>query len=123
MIKKLAILCLMMIVPILSFSQDTLKITSSQLRTANVIFSEHAKFSKQVPLLEKQIVNLNNINNSWIKTDSIRKSQISQYSLTIEDQNKSIEDLKKSINIKKKVITYGAVATVVTVVLCLVLKK
>ena len=120
--KKLMILCLMMTVPILSFSQDTLKITSSQLRTANIIFSEHAKFQKQIPLLEKQIVNLNTINNSWVKTDSIRKSQISQYSLIVEDQNKSIEGLKKSINIKKKVITYGAVATAVTIVLCLVLK-
>lgn len=122
MMKKLMILCLMMTVPILSFSQDTLKITSSQLRTANIIFSEHAKFQKQIPLLEKQIVNLNTINNSWVKTDSIRKSQISQYSLIVEDQNKSIEGLKKSINIKKKVITYGAVATAVTIVLCLVLK-
>lgn len=112
----------MMTVPILSFSQDTLKITSSQLKTTNIIFSEHAKFSKQLPLLEKQIVNLNNINNSWVRTDSVRKSQISQYSLMIEDQNKSIENLKKSINIKKKVITYGAAAAVVTVVLCLVLK-
>lgn len=122
MMKKLIILCLMMTVPILSFSQDTLKITSSQLKTTNIIFSEHAKFSKQLPLLEKQIVNLNNINNSWVRTDSVRKSQISQYSLMIEDQNKSIENLKKSINIKKKVITYGAAAAVVTVVLCLVLK-
>lgn len=122
MMKKLMILCLMMTVPILSFSQDTLKITSSQLRTANIIFSEHAKFQKQIPLLEKQIANLNTINNSWVKTDSIRKSQISQYSLIVEDQNKSIEGLKKSINIKKKVITYGAVATAVTIVLCLVLK-
>lgn len=113
----------MMTVPILSFSQDTLKITSSQLRTANIIFSEHAKFSKQIPLLEKQVSNLNTINNSWIKTDSIRRKQISQYNLIVEDQNKSIKDLKKSINIKKKVITYGTVATVVTVVLCLVLKK
>lgn len=122
MMKKLIILYLMMTVPILSFSQDTLKITSSQLKTTNIIFSEHAKFSKQLPLLEKQIVNLNNINNSWVRTDSVRKSQISQYSLMIEDQNKSIENLKKSINIKKKVITYGAAAAVVTVVLCLVLK-
>lgn len=111
-----------MIVPILSFSQDTLKITSSQLRTTNIIFSEHAKFSKQIPLLEKQIINLNNINSSWIKTDSIRKSQISQYSLIIEDQNKSIEDLKKSINTKKQVITYGTIASIITIVLCLALK-
>lgn len=121
--KKLMILCLMMTVPILSFSQDTLKITSSQLRTANIIFSEHAKFSKQIPLLEKQVSNLNTINNSWIKTDSIRRRQISQYNLIVEDQNKSIEGLKKSINIKKKVITYGTAAAVVAVVLCLVLKK
>lgn len=122
MIKKLLLLCLVLIVSTSSFSQDTLKITSEQLRLTNVIFLEHKKFSEQVPLLQQQITNLEQINESWKQTDSIRKSQLLYCNQVIEDKNKSIEGLNKSLKRKQNLIKYGGAASVLTIILCLLLK-
>ena len=122
MIKKLLLLCLVLIVPTSSFSQDTLKITSEQLRLTNVIFLEHKKFSEQVPLLQQQITNLEQVNESWKQTDSIRKSQLLYCNQVIEDKNKSIEGLNKSLKRKQNLIKYGGTASVLTIILCLLLK-
>lgn len=119
--KKLLLLCLVLIVPILSFSQDTLKITREQLQITNVIFLEHKKFSEQVPLLKQQITNLEQINESWKQTDSIRKSQLLYCNQVIEDKNKSIEGLNKSLKRKQNIIKYGGTVSVLTI-LCLLLK-
>ena len=122
MIKKLLLLCLVLIVSTSSFSQDTLKITSEQLRLTNVIFLEHKKFSEQVPLLQQQITNLEQINESWKQTDSIRKSQLLYCNQVIEDKNKSIEGLNKSLKRKQNLIKYGGTVSVLTIILCLLLK-
>lgn len=122
MIKKLLLLCLVLIVSTSSFSQDTLKITSEQLRLTNVIFLEHKKFSEQVPLLQQQITNLEQINESWKQTDSIRKSQLLYCNQVIEDKNKSIKGLNKSLKRKQNLIKYGGTASVLTIILCLLLK-
>lgn len=122
MIKKLLLLCLVLIVSTSSFSQDTLKITSEQLRLTNVIFLEHKKFSEQVPLLQQQITNLEQISESWKQTDSIRKSQLLYCNQVIEDKNKSIEGLNKSLKRKQNLIKYGGTASVLTIILCLLLK-
>lgn len=104
------------------YSQDTLKITSEQLRITNLIFIEHKKFSEQIPLLESEIYNLEQINKSWEKTDSIRKSQILYCNQEIEERNKKIDNLNKSLNKRQNIIKYGACASVVAIVLCLFLK-
>lgn len=122
MIKRLLLLCLVLIVSTSSFSQDTLKITSEQLRLTNVIFLEHRKFSEQVPLLRQQITNLEQINESWKQTDSIRKSQLLYCNQVIEDKNKSIEGLNKSLKRKQSLIKYGGTVSVLTIILCLLLK-
>lgn len=122
MIKKLLLLCLVLIVSTSSFSQDTLKITSEQLRLTNVIFLEHKKFSEQVPLLQQQITNLEQINENWKQTDSIRKSQLLYCNQVVEDKNKSIEGLNKSLKRKQNLIKYGGTASVLTIILCLLLK-
>lgn len=122
MIKKLLLLWLALIVSISSFSQDTLKITSDQLRITNAIFIEHKKFSEEIPLLKQQITNLELINKSWKQTDSIRQSQIIYCNQVIEDKNKSIEGLNKSLKRKQNVIKYGGTASVLTIILCLLLK-
>ena len=59
-------------------SQDTSKITitSDQLRTTNLIFAEHKEYSKLVPLLKLENSNLQSINQTWIRTDSIKTSQL-----------------------------------------------
>lgn len=122
MIKKLLLLCLVLIVSTSSFSQDTLKITSEQLRLTNVVFLEHKKFSEQIPLLQQQITNLEQINESWKQTDSIRKSQLLYCNQVIKDKNKSIEGLNKSLKRKQNLIKYGGTASVLTIILCLLLK-
>ena len=122
MIKKLLLLCLILTAPISSFSQDTLKITSEQLRTTNLIFVEHKKFSEEIPLLNQQISNLEQINKSWEQTDSVRQSQLIYYNQVIEDKNKSIEGLNKSLKKKNNIINYGGSISVLTIVLCLLLK-
>lgn len=116
--KKIALL-IMMLVPICSFSQhmssptliDTIHlsipvnkdelvtITDKQLKTANLIFLEHEKLSKEVPLLNEKISNLEKINSTWQHTDSIRKSNELKYIKTINDNNSKIKQLKKDKNI------------------------
>ena len=55
-IRKL-LLCLMILLPTYSFSQttSTITITPEQLKTTNLIFLEHEKYTKEVPLLNKKI--------------------------------------------------------------------
>ena len=73
-IRKL-LLCLMILLPTYSFSQttSTITITPEQLKTTNLIFLEHEKYTKEVPLLNKKIETLEEINKSWLHTDSIRR--------------------------------------------------
>lgn len=116
--KKIALL-IMMLVPICSFSQnmssptliDTIHlsipvnkdelvtITDEQLKAANLIFLEHEKLSKEVPLLNEKISNLEKINSTWQHTDSIRKSNELKYIKTINDNDSKIKQLKKDKNI------------------------
>lgn len=116
--KKIA-LSIMMLVPICSFSQHTssptlidtihlsipvnkdelVTITDKQLKTANLIFLEHEKLSKEVPLLNEKISNLEKINSTWQHTDSIRKSNELKYIKTINDNDSKIKQLKKDKNI------------------------
>lgn len=116
--KKIALL-IMMLVPICSFSQhmssptliDTIHlsipvnkdelvtITDKQLKSANLIFLEHEKLSKEVPLLNEKISNLEKINSTWQHTDSIRKSNELKYIKTINDNDSKIKQLKKDKNI------------------------
>lgn len=112
--RKIALL-IMMLVPIYSFSQhisnptliDTIHlsipvneselvtITDKQLKTANLIFLEHEKLSKEVPLLNEKISNLEKIDSTWQHTDSIRKSNELKYIETINNNNSQIKQLKK----------------------------
>ena len=116
--RKMASL-IMMLVPICSFSQhissptltDTIHlsipvneselvtITAKQLKTANLIFLEHEKLSKEVPLLNKKISNLEKIDSIWQHTDSIRKSNELKYIKTINNNDSKIKQLKKDKNI------------------------
>ena len=101
------------------YSQDTsrITITSDQLRTANLIFAEHKEFSLLVPLIQQENANLQIINKTWERTDSIKTSQINQQYKMIEKQNENIDKLKKSIKVRNAVTG----VSLITVVLCLLL--
>ena len=100
-------------------SQDTSRIiiTSDQLRTANLIFAEHKEFSQLVPLIRQENTNLQLINKTWERTDSIKTYQINQQSKMIERQNENIDKLKKSIKVRNTVTGIS----LITALLCLLL--
>lgn len=134
--RKIASL-IMMLVPICSFSQhissptliDTIHlsipvnegelvtITAKQLKTANLIFLEHEKLSKEVPLLNKKISNLEKIDSIWQHTDSIRKSNELKYIETINNNNSKIKQLKKD----KKILLGTSFTSIVLFLLSLFL--
>ena len=98
MIKRYLLFCLILIVPILSTSQtisDSIKISSEQLRTTNLIFAEHSKLSKENVLLKSQIINLEKVDSIWIHTDSVRREQIYNYEDTLKQNEKKIRRLKR----------------------------
>ena len=101
------------------YSQDTsrITITSDQLRTANLIFAEHKEFSRLVPLIRQENTNLQIINKTWERTDSIKTSQINQQYKMIEKQNENIDKLKKSIKVRNTVTGIS----LITALLCLLL--
>lgn len=101
------------------YSQDTsrITITSDQLRTANLIFAEHKEFSRLVPLVRQENTNLQIINKTWERTDSIKTSQINQQYKMIEKQNENIDKLKKSIKVRNTVTG----VSLITALLCLLL--
>ena len=101
------------------YSQDTsrITITSDQLRTANLIFAEHKEFSRLVPLIQQENTNLQIINKTWERTDSIKTSQINQQYKMIEKQNENIDKLKKSIKVRNTVTG----VSLITALLCLLL--
>ena len=109
-----------MIVCFSSRSQDTstIIITSEQLKTTNIIFAEHKKYTKIVPLLESENANLYVINKAWERTDSIKNAQMYKQNQIITDQLNSITKMKKSLTICGSV----AGACIITTVLCLLLK-
>jgi uncharacterized coiled-coil DUF342 family protein len=123
MMRKLILLIIAMTLCSWSYSQDTSKviITNEQLKTANIIFAEHSKYAQEIPYLNEQIKNLTLINNSWAKTDSLRKHQLNYYNSVIVDKNKSIDDLNKSLKIKQNTINYGSIVGVLLLV-CLIIK-
>ena len=104
--RKEILLFAMILLPICSFSKTTSTLTKEQIKTANLIFVEHEELSKKVPLLEQQITNLENINKSWERTDSIR--------------NDNEQILTKNNKKLVKTNTILLISTLASLILCLV---
>ena len=120
-IRKL-LLCLMILLPTYSFSQttSTITITPEQLKTTNLIFLEHEKYTKEVPLLNKKIETLEKINKSWLHTDSIRRVNEKQYNTIIKKDSIKITQLQSSRK-KYKVVT--KISIILNIVLACLLVK
>lgn len=120
-IRKL-LLCLMILLPTYSFSQttSTITITPEQLKTTNLIFLEHEKYTKEVPLLNKKIETLEEINKSWLHTDSIRRINEKQYNSIIKKDSIKITQLQSSHK-KYKVVT--KISIIVNIILACLLVK
>ena len=120
-IRKL-LLCLMILLPTYSFSQttSTITITPEQLKTTNLIFLEHEKYTKEVPLLNKKIETLEKINKSWLHTDSIRRINEKQYTTIIKKDSIKITQLQSSRK-KYKVVT--KISIILNIILACLLVK
>ena len=120
-IRKL-LLCLMILLPTYSFSQttSTVTITPEQLKITNLIFLEHEKYTKEVPLLNKKIETLEKINKSWLHTDSIRRIKEKQYNTIIKKDSIKITQLQSSRK-KYKVVT--KISIILNIILACLLVK
>lgn len=120
-IRKL-LLCLMILLPTYSFSQttSTITITPEQLKTTNLIFLEHEKYTKEVLLLNKKIETLEKINKSWLHTDSIRRINEKQYNAIIKKDSIKITQLQSSHK-KYKVVT--KISIILNIILACLLVK
>lgn len=124
--RKLGILLLInLLIPIAVSSQTISKntypkilgdsivlITPEQLKETNLIFNEHNLLKTKVPLLEKKIQVLTEINDNHSKIDSLRVQEINQYKA-------NVDKLKKSIKIKNTLITGISSGFVVSLLLLL----
>lgn len=121
--KTVCIFYLLLIVCCSIRSQDTsrITITSDQLRTTNLIFAEHKKYSKLVPLLQIEITNLKTVNTILEKTDSIKSIQIYQQSQIITQKTNEINQLKQQFKTKSTVGMSVVGISLIVTVLCLLL--
>lgn len=120
-IRKL-LLCLMILLPTYSFSQttSTITITPEQLKTTNLIFLEHEKYTKEVPLLNKKIETLEKIDKSWLHIDSIRRINEKKYNTIIKKDSIKITQLQSSHK-KYKVVT--KISIILNIILACLLVK
>ena len=136
-IQKIVLtLCLLLTVCFSAHSQDTsritlksdslsttiFKVTGEQLRTANLIFAEHKELSQVVPLLRQENCNLQLINESWERTDSIKTAQLYNKNYIIDQQTVQIEKLQKDLNTSLKVTGTVTGVSIAIAVLYLLLK-
>ena len=78
--------------------------------------------SKLIPLLQQENTNLQAINETWVRTDSLKTVQLYNQKQMITQQAQDIERLNKSL---KTSLTVGSTAvgiSIVVTVLCLLLK-
>lgn len=87
-----------------------------------MIFSEHRKYSKLVPLLQERNVNLETINRSYVKTDSVRKIQLQHQNQIITQQNYQIDNLKNKVKTSNMIAGSAIGVTIIITTLCLILK-
>lgn len=128
------ILLIMMSLRITAFSSNTsdvtnpdstVCITSTDLKYANLIFTEHQTLSKENSLLKLQLNNYRDLNNNLIRTDSLRLRQIQEYNNLDMTRLNQISSLEKDIKSKNRVIRYwqiGGITVSVGLILFLILK-
>ena len=90
---------------------------STQQVTA-IIFSEHQKLSNENPLLKQQIKSLEELNELYVKTDSIQKVEIKTYDNKVTEDSKQIKKLKKN---QKRIIIGSSIGGILLFILGLIL--
>lgn len=120
-----------------SFSQTTypkltsdslIVITPQQLKATNLIFLEHKKLKLEVPELNKQVVSYESLINSYAKSDSLKNSQIDEFTNYMEVSEQVRENQLREINKLKsknqlyKGLSIGGVTVSVMLLITLLIK-
>ena len=74
-----------------------------------------------MPLLQQENANLTQINETWVRTDSIKTVQLYKQNQMISQQAQDIEKLNKNLRISTAVGGTAVGVTIVVTVLCLLL--
>lgn len=90
---------------------DTLKIV-------NIIFSEHSKLIVENPLLKEKVASLEELNQLYVKSDSLQKEEINICKEKIVSNEKKIQQLKSS---RKNILTGSCVGGIVLFIIGLLL--
>ena len=98
-----------------SLSQTT---SADTLKAISHIFNEHEKLSIENPLLKQQIGSLEELNQLYIKTDSIQKEELMLYEEKVVSDEKKIQQLKST---QKKILIGSSVGGIVLFILGLIL--
>lgn len=115
-IKKGLILLSLNLIPIAIHSQDSISLSTQQVTA--LIFAEHQKLSNENPLLKQQIASLEELNQLYVKSDSIQKIEINTYKDKVASDEKKIQQLKSA---QKKTIIGSSVGGIVLFILGLLL--
>ena len=83
-----------------------------------IIFAEHQKLSEENPLLKQQILSLKELNNLYIKSDSIKQLEINLYKDEINSCEKKIQKLKTS---NKKTVLGASISGILLFIIGLIL--
>lgn len=114
--KGLILLFFNLVVPTVVLSQITLD--STEAKTTALIFNEHAKLSIENPLLKEQINSLEELNQLYVKSDSIQKIELNVYQEKVAFDEKQIKKLKSN---QKKLIFGSSVGGILLFILGLIL--
>ena len=111
------ILLLISLVPLTpALSQITLD--STKVKEIALIFAEHEKLSIENPLLKQQVASLEELNNLYVKTDSIQKIELNLYQDKVISDEKQIKKLKST---QKKTIIGSSIGGVLLFILGLII--
>ena len=100
------------------YSQDSVSVSKGELKTLCLILNEHEKLSNENPLLKQQITSLEQLNQLYVKSDSIQKIEIKTYEDKVANDAKQIQRLKSA---QKKTIFGASVGGIVLFILGLLL--
>lgn len=115
-IKKGLILLSLNLIPLVSHSQDSIFVSTQQITA--IIFAEHQKLSNENPLLKQQINSLEELNQLYVKSDSIQRVEIKTYEDKVASDAKKIQRMKST---QKKLIWGSSVGGIVLFILGLLL--
>lgn len=88
------------------------------MKAISLIFNEHEKLSNENPLLKQQIKSLEELNQLYIKSDSIQKIEINLYKDKVASDEKRIQKMKST---QKKTVLGASVSGIVLFILGLIL--